>query len=135
MERAGVSRRLGIAARLRRRRAGQSYRAARLNCGSEPRAGDRWPASGDKGPQRRRSPVRRAEFWSKADASSPQRWKDTTRYHRDYIWSEVIGRLPAPSLSANPRTRLIYDRPKFRAYEVMLDVWPGVFAYGILLVP
>ena len=83
----------------------------------------------------RRSPARRAEFWSKADASSPQRWKDSTRTQRDYIWSEVIGRLPAPDLPANPRTRLIYDRPKFRGYEVMLDVWPGVFAYGILLVP
>ena len=54
---------------------------------------------------------------------------------RDYIWDEVIGRLPDPSVPANPRTRLIYDEPKFRGYEVMLDVWPGVFAYGILLVP
>jgi len=83
----------------------------------------------------RRSPARRAEFWSTADASSAQRWKDTTRGHRDYIWRKVIGRLPPPSLPPNPRTRLIYDRPKFRGYEVMLDVWPGVFAYGILLVP
>jgi dienelactone hydrolase len=83
----------------------------------------------------RRSPARRAEFWSKADSSSPQRWKDSTRFHRDYIWSELIGRLPPPGVPANPRTRLIYDRPKFRGYEVMLDVWPGVFAYGILLVP
>ena len=32
----------------------------------------------------RRSPARRAEFWSKADASSPERWKETTRFHRDY---------------------------------------------------
>ena len=53
---------------------------------------------------------------------------------RDYIWDEVIGRLPDPSALPNPRTRLIYDEPKFRGYEVMLDVWPGVFAYGILLV-
>jgi dienelactone hydrolase len=83
----------------------------------------------------RRSPARREEFWSKADASSPQRWKETTKFYRDYIWDEVIGRLPASSLAHNPRTRLIYDEPKFRGYEVVLDVWPGVFAYGILLVP
>ena len=38
-------------------------------------------------------------------------------------------------LPANPRTRLIYDEPKFRGYEVVLDVWSDVFAYGILLVP
>jgi dienelactone hydrolase len=83
----------------------------------------------------RRSPAERLKFWSTADASSPERWKESTRTHRDYIWSEVIGRLPTPSVAANPRTRQIYDEPRFRGYEVMLDVWPGVFAYGILLVP
>jgi dienelactone hydrolase len=83
----------------------------------------------------RRSPAERLKFWSTADASSPARWNETTQFHRDYIWSEVIGRIPAPSLPANPRTRQIYDEAKFRGYEVMLDVWPGVFASGILLVP
>ena len=42
---------------------------------------------------------------------------------------------PPRSAPANPRTRHIYDEPKFKGYEVMLDVWPDVFAYGILLVP
>jgi len=81
------------------------------------------------------SPDRRAAFWAKADSSTPERWSETTRFYRDYIWDEVIGRLPPPSLPANPRTRLVYDTPKFHGYEVMLDVWPDVFAYGILLVP
>jgi dienelactone hydrolase len=83
----------------------------------------------------RKSPDQRKEFWAKADASSPQRWKDTTKFYRDYLWDEVIGRLPSPTLPANPRTRLILDEPKFKGYEVMLDVWPDVFAYGILLLP
>jgi len=78
---------------------------------------------------------RRTAFWAKADSSSPERWAETTRFYRDYIWDEVIGRLPPPSLPANPRTRLVYDEPKFRGYEVVLDVWPDVFAYGILLIP
>ncbi len=78
---------------------------------------------------------RRNAFWSKADSSSPERWVETTRFYRDYIWDEVIGRLPPPSLPAHPRTRLVYDEPKFRGYEVVLDVWPDVFAYGILLIP
>ena len=77
----------------------------------------------------------RTAFWAKADASSPQKWQQTTRPLRDYIWDEVIGRLPDPSVPSEARTRLIYDQPKFRGYEVMLDVWPGIFAYGILLVP
>jgi dienelactone hydrolase len=54
---------------------------------------------------------------------------------RDQIWNDVIGRLPDPSVPADPRARLLIDAPKFRGYEVMLDVWPGVFAYGILNVP
>ena len=83
----------------------------------------------------RKSPATREAFWSKADRSSPERWRESTKFYRDYIWDEVIGRLPAPNISANPRTRLIYDAPKFKGYEVVLDVWPSVFAYGILLVP
>jgi hypothetical protein len=82
-----------------------------------------------------RSPQRRAEFWSKTDAFSPERWKQSTRPHRDYIWQEVIGRVAAAYLPLNVRTRLIYDEPRYRGYEVVLDVWPGVIAYGILLVP
>jgi len=83
----------------------------------------------------RESPLRRAEFWSKADSSSPERWRETTQFYRDYIWNEVIGRMPDPSVPANPRARLVYDRPKYRGYEVVLDVWPGIFTHGILLVP
>ena len=83
----------------------------------------------------RKSPDRRKEFWNKADTSSVQRWKETTKSYRDYIWDEVIGRISLPLQPANPRTRLILDDPKFRGYEVMLDVWPEVFAYGILLIP
>jgi dienelactone hydrolase len=83
----------------------------------------------------RASEPKRAAFWSPADNSSPERWNKTTEPLRAYIWDEVIGRLPNPSAPPDPRTRLIFDEPKFRGYEVMLDVWPGIFAYGILLVP
>ena len=83
----------------------------------------------------RRSPQLREQIWSRADASSPQAWMKTTKPLRDRIWTEVIGRLPDPTTPANPRTRLLFDEPKFKGYEVMLEVWPGVFAYGILLVP
>jgi len=83
----------------------------------------------------KRSPQRRAEFWAKADTSSAQRWKASARPQRDYIWQEVIGRVGDAYVSPNVRTRLIYDEPKYRGYEVVLDVWRGVIAYGILLVP
>jgi len=83
----------------------------------------------------RKAPDRRKQFWAKADASSPERWKETTKFYRDYLWEEVLGRLPAASLPPNPRTRLIFDEPTFKGYEVMLDVWPDVFDYGIILIP
>ncbi len=77
----------------------------------------------------------RREFWEKADTSSIQRWRETCTSYRDYLWDEVIGRFPPASRPPNPRTRLAYDEPKWKGYEVVLDVWPDVFAYGILLVP
>lgn len=83
----------------------------------------------------RESEERRREFWGKADPSTPQKWEASCRFYRDYLWEEVIGKLPAPSLPANPRTRMVYDQPRWQGYEVLLDVDPDVFAYGILLVP
>lgn len=43
--------------------------------------------------------------------------------------------LPAATLPMRARSRLVYDEPNWRGYEVVLDVWPDAFAYGILLVP
>ena len=83
----------------------------------------------------RESPLRRAEFWGKADHASLDTWQATTEWYRDYFHKEIIGELPPASLPPNPRTRLVYDEPEFKGYEVMLDVHPDVFAYGILLVP
>lgn len=83
----------------------------------------------------REGEFRRAEFWSKADASSVETWQESSRWYRDYLWDEVIGRSPEATSPTNPRTRLIYDEPKFKGYEVAVDVYPDVFAYGILLVP
>ena len=48
---------------------------------------------------------------------------------------DVIGELPKPIAPLNSRSRLVYDEPKWRGYEVMLDIYPDVFAYGILLFP
>ena len=83
----------------------------------------------------KRAPERRAEFWSRADSSSQQRWRETTRPLRDEIWSEIFGRLPDPTMPPNARTRLVYDTPRFLGYEVWMDVYPGVNNYGILLLP
>ena len=74
-------------------------------------------------------------FWDKTDTSSLTRWEETCTDAKAYFWDEVIGRCPPPDVPANPRTRLIYDEPLWKGYEVVLDVWKDVFAYGILLLP
>lgn len=83
------------------------------------------------------SPQRRAEFRPVPEAGSvsPEEWDRQSEKYREYFWEEVIGKLPPPSLPPRPRSRVIYETPKWKGYEVMLDVWPGVFAYGILCVP
>jgi dienelactone hydrolase len=52
---------------------------------------------------------------------------------RARLWDDVIGRLPKSTIPLNVRTR---RAPGSRdIYEVMYDVYPGVFGYGVLLVP
>ncbi len=79
-------------------------------------------------------PVRHA-YWKKADASSPEAWEKSCEPYRQYFHEEIIGKLPEPTMPLNPRSRQLYDEPKWTGHEVMLDVYPDVFAYGILLLP
>jgi dienelactone hydrolase len=60
---------------------------------------------------------------------------EKSRWYRDYFWTEVMGKIDDPLLPPNARTRKLYDTPKYTGYEVVLDVWDGVFAWGLLLVP
>ncbi len=84
----------------------------------------------------REAATRRQEFfWNKTDNTSLENWKNSCVEFKDYFWKEVIGRCPEPNVPAKPKTRLIYDEPKWRGYEVVLDVWDEVFAYGIILIP
>ena len=76
--------------------------------------------------------------WSTAqrhEVYPPQRFIEGAKKYRQYFWEEVIGKFDDPMLPMNPRARKIYDTPKWVGYEVVLDVFPDVFAWGILLVP
>jgi dienelactone hydrolase len=79
-----------------------------------------------------------SEDWStepRHKTFSAARFIDGAKPYRRYFHEEVLGRFDEPLLPANARTRRIYDRPRWTGYEVILDVWPEVFAWGILLVP
>jgi dienelactone hydrolase len=74
-------------------------------------------------------------FWSKLDTSSVDKFQKSQEPLRDYFWNEIIGKLPRPTMPLNPRTRLLYDTPKWKGYEVVLDLYEDVISYGILLIP
>ncbi len=83
----------------------------------------------------RESEYTRAEFWKKADRSSVEKFERSTEAYREKFATELIGRFDQKLLPPNVRTRQILDTPAFTGYEVVLDVFPDVFAEGILLVP
>jgi dienelactone hydrolase len=67
--------------------------------------------------------------------SNADSWLTRSREPRREFWENVLGRFDSPQSEMNPRSRLIYDEPKWRGYDVVIDVWPGVYAWGILCVP
>ncbi|HTU19307.1 MAG TPA: dienelactone hydrolase family protein [Gemmataceae bacterium] len=80
----------------------------------------------------------RERFFSLNTAAAPGALDSFTRQtprYRDYLWTEVLGKLDDPLLPPKPRSRKIYDREKWTGYEVVLDVYPDVFAWGVLLLP
>ncbi len=77
----------------------------------------------------------RQDFMKKLDTSSVPKYEETARSYRDYFYEEVIGRFQNPLLPAQPRTRKVYDEEKWVGYEVVLDVFEDVIAYGLLLLP
>ena len=77
----------------------------------------------------------RREFMKKLDTSSLEAYKKSTERYREYFRDEVIGRHPVKVLPPDVRTRVWKETAKWTAYEVVMDVFPDVFAYGILLWP
>lgn len=81
------------------------------------------------------SPYARQEFMKKLDFSSPEKYAASSAEYRELFYNDVIGRFDMKLTSPNPHSRLTYDKPKWTGYEVTLDVFPGISAYGILLLP
>jgi dienelactone hydrolase len=94
-------------------------------------------------------------FWDKVNGATAVNWETSCAPFKQILWEQVIGRLPSPALPANARSRRLSlpsaGQPSERSgstsggetaaakgwtgYEVVLDVYPDVFAWGILLVP
>ena len=81
------------------------------------------------------SPYVRQRFMAKLDTSTPERYAQSSADFRELFYRDAIGRFSEPLLSPHARSRAVYDEPKWTGYEVVLDVFPDVIAYGLLLVP
>ena len=60
---------------------------------------------------------------------------DAARSFRERFHAEGLGRFDEPYLPLHPRTRRVAETDRWTAYDVVLDVWPEVFAWGLLVVP
>jgi dienelactone hydrolase len=79
--------------------------------------------------------VRNERFWKTLKLGEAEAFKASTIAHRTNFWQNVIGQFPKSTAPANARTRLAYEKDKWIGYDVLLDVYPDVFAWGVLLLP
>lgn len=77
----------------------------------------------------------RQEFMNKLDVSSLEKYQQSVEQYRTIFREQVIGQFDDKLLSPNVRTRKLDENEKWTSYEVVLDVFPDVIAYGILLLP
>jgi len=82
-----------------------------------------------------RSPLTRKLFMSKLDMSSLDAYKQSTKYYKDYLENEIIGKLDKEFLPLNVRSRQAYESEEIVGYEVVMDLYPGMFVYGLLFLP
>ncbi|MCA9171475.1 MAG: hypothetical protein KDB23_27590, partial [Planctomycetales bacterium] len=81
------------------------------------------------------SPRVRREYFAKLDTSSAETFAASVKQYREQFYDEVIGRYEYPLTAPSPRSRVFQETDNWIAYEVVLDVFDSIYAYGILLVP
>jgi dienelactone hydrolase len=60
---------------------------------------------------------------------------DGARPYRERFRTDGIGAFDAPYVPLNPRTRKVGETDRWTAWDVVLDVWPDVFAWGVIVIP
>ncbi|HUG19914.1 MAG TPA: dienelactone hydrolase family protein [Planctomycetaceae bacterium] len=81
------------------------------------------------------SSVVRKAFLSDIDTTSLETYEKSTEYYRQIFRKDVIGEFALPLKKFNARSRQTWETDKWTGHEVVLDLFDGVFAYGVLLVP
>jgi dienelactone hydrolase len=94
------------------------------------------PKAGEKQTELTPDEKRKREFGLQGlDTTSVERYQQSIKPYRDFFAKEVIGQFDDKLLPPNPRSRKTYEGEGWTGYEVVLDVFPDVIAYGILLLP
>jgi dienelactone hydrolase len=83
----------------------------------------------------RESAYVRQDYMERLDTSSLEAYAQSIESYRNKFRHDVIGHFDQPLMPPNVRARKAYDSPSWSGFEVVLDVFPDVFAYGILLLP
>jgi dienelactone hydrolase len=77
----------------------------------------------------------REKFLARLDTSSPEKFAASQKSYREQFAEEIVGRFALERLPFNARTRVFQETDRWVAWEVVLDVFPDVMAYGLLLIP
>lgn len=78
----------------------------------------------------------RDNFMSGLNYENLEAFKKSTASYREYFAQEVIGEFDQTLLPFNVRSRPFpMENRELTAFEVVLDVFPGLFAYGLLILP
>jgi len=81
------------------------------------------------------SELRRYQYWSKTNKSSPDQYKNSIIPYRKAFHEDLIGAYPPASEPLRARSTQLFDEPRWTGHGVELPVWPDVVASGILLLP
>ena len=77
----------------------------------------------------------RKDFFKHLDTSSVKAYEKTVEPYRDYFREETIGHFDLPLKEMAPKTRFVKETAKWTRYEVVLDVFEDVVAYGLITIP
>jgi cephalosporin-C deacetylase-like acetyl esterase len=76
----------------------------------------------------------RAKRWAN-DVKTPEDWAKFVQAKRD-AYLDLVGRCDfVKRVPLNPRSEKAYDTADYVGYKILLDVFDGLEAYGILLIP
>lgn len=75
----------------------------------------------------------RADYWRLSATPPDDRPQKAQKLHEEL--SDLMGIIPSENVPLHPRSALIGGTDKFLAYDIFLDVVPGVQVYGQLLIP